>query len=163
MGMVRGSAFTLTPATSAADLDAIRALFRAYAASLPVDLGYQGFEDELAALPGAYAPPQGLLLLARGADGQPIGCGAFRAMKGGDGCEMKRVYVAPAARGLGLGIAMVEALMAQARAAGYREIALDTLPSMTEAHRLYAKLGFTPIAPYYDTPIEGTAFLGRAL
>ena len=157
------AAFTLSAAASADDLAAIRALFRAYAASLPVDLGYQGFEDELAALPGAYAPPQGLLLLARGADGQPMGCGAFRAMKGGVGCEMKLVYVAPAARGIGLGIAMVEALMAQARAAGYSAIALDTLPSMAEAHRLYEKLGFTPIVPYYDTPIEGTAFLGRAL
>ena len=161
--MVHGSAFTLAPALAPADLDAVRALFRAYAASLPVDLGYQGFEDELAALPGVYASPEGLLLLARAPDGSPLGCGAFRAMKAGEGCEMKRVYIAPAARGLGLGIAMVEALMAQARLAGYRTIALDTLPSMIEAHRLYAKLGFTPIAPYYDTPIDGTVFLGRAL
>jgi GNAT superfamily N-acetyltransferase len=161
--MVHGSAFTLAPALALADLDAVRALFRAYAASLPVDLGYQGFEDELAGLPGVYASPEGLLLLARAPDGSPLGCGAFRAMKAGEGCEMKRVYIAPAARGLGLGIAMVEALMAQARLAGYRTIALDTLPSMIEAHRLYAKLGFTPIAPYYDTPIDGTVFLGRAL
>jgi GNAT superfamily N-acetyltransferase len=161
--MVHGSAFTLAPALAPADLDAVRALFRAYAASLPVDLGYQGFEDELAGLPGVYASPEGLLLLARAPDGSPLGCGAFRAMKAGEGCEMKRVYIAPAARGLGLGIAMVEALMAQARLAGYRTIALDTLPSMIEAHRLYAKLGFTPIAPYYDTPIDGTVFLGRAL
>lgn len=161
--MVHGSAFTLAPALAPADLDAVRALFRAYAASLPVDLGYQGFEDELAGLPGVYAPPGGLLLLARAPDGSPLGCGAFRAMKAGEGCEMKRVYIAPSARGLGLGIAMVEALMAQARLAGYRTIALDTLPSMIEAHRLYAKLGFTPIAPYYDTPIDGTVFLGRAL
>jgi GNAT superfamily N-acetyltransferase len=161
--MVHGSAFTLAPALGPADLDAVRALFRAYAASLPVDLGYQGFEDELAALPGVYASPEGLLLLARAPDGSPLGCGAFRAMKAGEGCEMKRVYIAPSARGLGLGIAMVEALMAQARLAGYRTIALDTLPSMIEAHRLYAKLGFTPIAPYYDTPIDGTVFLGRAL
>jgi GNAT superfamily N-acetyltransferase len=161
--MVHGSAFTLAPALAPADLDAVRALFRAYAASLPVDLGYQGFEDELAGLPGVYASPEGLLLLARAPDGSPLGCGAFRAMKAGEGCEMKRVYIAPSARGLGLGIAMVEALMAQARLAGYRTIALDTLPSMIEAHRLYAKLGFTPIAPYYDTPIDGTVFLGRAL
>jgi GNAT superfamily N-acetyltransferase len=161
--MVHGSAFTLAPALALADLDAVRALFRAYAASLPVDLGYQGFEDELAGLPGDYASPEGLLLLARAPDGSPLGCGAFRAMKAGEGCEMKRVYIAPSARGLGLGIAMVEALMAQARLAGYRTIALDTLPSMIEAHRLYAKLGFTPIAPYYDTPIDGTVFLGRAL
>jgi GNAT superfamily N-acetyltransferase len=161
--MVYGSTFTLAPAHSPADLDAIRVLFRAYAASLPVDLGYQGFEDELAALPGVYASPEGLLLLARAPDGSPLGCGAFRAMKAGEGCEMKRVYIAPSARGLGLGIAIVEALMAQARQAGYRTIALDTLPSMIEAHRLYAKLGFMPITPYYDTPVDGTVFLGRAL
>jgi GNAT superfamily N-acetyltransferase len=163
MGMVHGFTFTLASALTSADLDAIRVLFRAYAASLPVDLGYQGFEDELAGLPGAYAPPEGLLLLARAPDGTPLGCGAFRAMKVGEGCEMKRVYIAPEARGLGLGVAMVEALMAQARQAGYLTIALDTLPSMSEAHRLYAKLGFTPIAPYYDTPVDGTVFLGRAL
>lgn len=157
------SAFSINQAISPADLDAIRALFRAYAASLPVDLAYQGFEDELAALPGAYAPPKGALLLAKKADGTPLGCGAFRAMKGGNGCEMKRVFIAPDARGLGVGIAMVEELMRLAREAGYVSIALDTLPSMHEAHRLYAKLGFTPIEPYYDTPIAGTVFLGRPL
>ena len=157
------SAFTIAPAVSSADLAAIRDLFRAYAASLPVDLAYQGFEEELAGLPGAYAAPGGGLLLARAADGVPLASGAFRAMKAGEGCEMKRVYVAPAARGLGLGIAMVEALFDAARAAGHRRMVLDTLPSMAEAHRLYAKLGFTPIAPYYDTPIAGTVFLGRDL
>lgn len=163
MRMVQKSAFTLSPVFSPADLEAIRTLFRTYAASLPVDLAYQGFEEELAALPGAYEPPDGLLLLARGADGTPIGCGAFRAMKEGEGCEMKRVYVVPEARGLRLGIALVEALMECARQAGYRSIALDTLPSMAEAHRLYEKLGFTKIAPYYDTPVAGTVFLGRDL
>lgn len=157
------SAYTLSPAVSPADLDAVRQLFRAYAASLPVDLAYQGFEEELAGLPGVYAPPKGLLLLARDPEGMPLGCGAFRSMKTGEGCEMKRVYIDAKARGLGLGVAMVEALMARARAVGYRSIALDTLPSMQAAHRLYAKLGFRPIAPYYDTPIIGTAFLGRDL
>lgn len=155
--------FTLAPALSPADLAAIRDLFRAYAASLPVDLGYQGFEEELAGLPGAYAPPHGGLFLAKAADGMPLGSGAFRAMKAGEGCEMKRVYVAPAARGLGLGIAMVEALFEAARQAGHRRMVLDTLPSMVEAHQLYAKLGFEPIAPYYDTPVAGTVFLGRDL
>lgn len=159
--MTASPAFTIADASSPADLDAIRMLFRAYAASLPVDLAYQGFEEELAGLPGAYAPPQGVLLLARAGDGIPLGCGAFRAMKAGEGCEMKRVYVDPAARGLGVGIAMVEALFARARQAGYRRMALDTLPSMKEAHRLYEKLGFSRIAPYYDTPVEGTVFLGR--
>ncbi len=161
--MMSRPGFTLSSPVSPSDLEAVRGLFRAYAASLPVDLGYQGFEDELASLPGAYQPPQGGLLLARGADGSALGCGAFRPMARAGDCEMKRVYIAPQARGLGLGVAMVEGLMAMARQAGYRMIALDTLPSMVEAHRLYAKLGFTPIAPYYDTPIAGTVFLGRTL
>lgn len=161
--MTMSAAFRLSEAQSGADLDAIRRLFRAYAASLPVDLAYQGFEDELAALPGAYQPPQGVLLLARADDGTPLGCGAFRPCAGDGRCEMKRVYIAPAARGMGLGLAMVDALMERARAAGYRLMVLDTLPSMVEAHQLYAKRGFTPIAPYYDTPIVGTVFLARAL
>ena len=114
-------------------------------------------------MPGAYAPPHGGLFLAKAADGTPLGSGAFRAMKAGEGCEMKRVYVAPAARGLGLGIAMVEALFEAARQAGHRRMVLDTLPSMVEAHQLYAKLGFEPIVPYYDTPVAGTVFLGRDL
>lgn len=163
MAMNCRAAFTIAAAASTDDLAAIRALFRAYAASLPVDLGYQGFEAELAGLPGAYAPPQGGLFLARAADGTPLASGAFRAMKAGEGCEMKRVFVSPEARGLRLGWAMVEALMEKAREAGYRRIMLDTLPSMTEAHHLYEKLGFMPIAPYYDTPVEGTVFLGRDL
>ena len=162
--MRRADAFRLIEAHSPVDLDAVRVLFRAYAASLPVDLAYQGFEGELAALPGAYQAPQGALLLAQAQDGTALGCGAFRAMAGDAmRCEMKRVYIAPSARGMGLGVAMVDALMERARAAGYRAMVLDTLPSMVEAHQLYAKLGFTSIPPYYDTPILGTVFLGRAL
>ena len=144
------------------DLAAIAGLFRAYAASLPVDLGYQDFEAELAALPGKYAPPAGALLIARDGAGAPLGCVALRPMADGC-CEMKRLYAAPAGRGLGLGRALAEAICAEARRRGYREIRLDTLPTMTEAQGLYARLGFVPTAPYYDTPVAGTRFLARAL
>ncbi len=145
------------------DLPAVRALFEAYAASLPVDLGYQGFAAELAGLPGAYAPPEGALLLARGQDGTPLGCVALRPMAEAGCCEMKRLFVAPAARGSGLGAALVRALIAAAQARGYREIRLDSLPFMVEAIALYRREGFREVAPYHATPVAGTVFLGRAL
>jgi ribosomal protein S18 acetylase RimI-like enzyme len=154
--------FTITMATTT-DLDAIRLLFRAYAASLPVDLAYQDFAAELAGLPGAYAPPGGTLLLARDSNAVPLGCAALRPMPQAGWGEMKRLYVAPEARGLGVGRALAEAVIAAARQAGYRELRLDTLPAMTSAQALYRQLGFTPVAPYYDTPIEGTVFLARRL
>lgn len=156
------AAFRIGPAT-AGDIAAVAALFRAYAASLPVDLAYQDFAAELAGLPGKYAPPAGALLLARGAARAPLGCVALRPMDAPGRCEMKRLYVSPAGRGLGLGRALVEAIFDEARRLGHREICLDTLPSMTEAIALYARLGFAPIAPYYDTPVAGTHFLARAL
>jgi len=138
-------------------------LFRAYAASLPVDLGYQDFAAELASLPGKYAPPTGALLVAWGEDGVPLACGAVRPLGDAGRCEMKRLYVAPAGRGMGLGRAMAEALCAEAARLGYREICLDTLPSMAVAQSLYAGMGFVEIPPYYDTPIAGTRFLARRL
>ncbi len=155
-------AFHIVPAASEADLAAIRALFSAYAASLNVDLSYQDFDAELAALPGKYAAPSGALLLARAADGAPLGCVGLRALTADCG-EMKRLYVAPVGRGLGLGRALAEAIVAAAAERGYREIRLDTLPTMTDAMALYAKLGFRDIAPYYDTPVAGTRFLARSL
>lgn len=145
------------------DLVAVVGLMRAYAASLPVDLGYQNFEAEMAAMPGKYAPPKGVLLLARDADGVPIGCVALRPMDEAGRCEMKRLYIAPEGRGRGLGRMLVEALMSEARRIGYREICLDTLPHMGEAMALYATLGFAPIAPYYGPAPAGTRFLGRML
>jgi len=150
-------------AAGPADLADAARLFRAYAAALPIDLGYQGFEEELAALPGKYAPPAGGLLLARTPAGEAIGCVAFRPIAGDCICEMKRLFVSPEARGLGLGRALIDAILQAARAAGYREMRLDTLPTMQGALALYAQAGFGPIAAYYPTPIEGTIFLGRAL
>ena len=155
--------FAIAPARSPQDVAAVATLFRAYAASLEVDLAYQGFEAELAGLPGAYAPPGGKLLLALGRDGAALGCVALRPMAVAGCAEMKRLYVAPEGRGIGLGRALVEAAAASAAALGYREIRLDSLPTMTAAIALYGRCGFEPMAPYYDTPVAGTVFLRRAL
>jgi len=139
------------------DLDAVRDLFREYAAALGVDLGYQGFDRELAGLPGAYAPPAGRLLVARiGASFS--GCVALRPLGGGL-CEMKRLYVRLSARGHGAGRALAGAVIEAARDAGYERMRLDTLPQMTEAQPLYESLGFREIEPYYDSPVAGTRFL----
>lgn len=150
-------------AMSEADLVAIRSLFLAYADALPIDLAYQGFEAELAGLPGAYAPPSGALLLAHDTNGRPLGCVALRPATEPGCCEMKRLYVNPPARGMGLGRKLATAVIEAGRQAGYRELRLDTLPSMASAQSLYRQLGFTPILPYYDTPIEGTVFLALPL
>ncbi|WP_424814470.1 GNAT family N-acetyltransferase [Roseococcus sp. YIM B11640] len=148
--------FIIRPAE---EMETVARLFREYAAGLDVDLAYQGFEAELAALPGKYAPPAGRLLLAHGEDGEALGCIALRPLPEAGCCEMKRLYVRPAGRGLGLGAALVEALAGEARTAGHRELRLDTLPSMTAAIALYRRLGFEPMAPYYETPVAGTVFL----
>ena len=155
--------FTIEPVRSGADLVATTRLFDEYAASLPVDLSYQDFAAELAGLPGKYAPPAGELLLARDGQGEPLGCVALRAIPPAGCCEMKRLYVRPRGRGLGLGMALVDAVLSVAAGIGYREMRLDSLPSMVEAVALYRKAGFGPIEPYYDTPVEGTAYLGRPL
>jgi len=155
--------YQIGPATSEADIAAVAVLFQAYADSLGVDLGYQDFAAELAALPGKYAAPGGALLLARGPDGSALGCVALRPLDADGCCEMKRLYVAPGGRGTGLGRALAEAVVAEARRIGYRELRLDTLPFMQTAMALYDAMGFVPIPPYYDTPIAGTRFLALDL
>lgn len=147
---------------SAADLPALTELFRAYAASLPIDLGYQGFDGELASLPGKYAPPDGALLIARDANGAPVGCVAMRPLAPGV-CEMKRLYVALEGRGTGLGRDLAVAIIEAARAGFYAEMRLDTLATMQSAKALYRSLGFVEIEAYYDTPIEGTVFMSLKL
>lgn len=156
-------AFRIRPVRTAPDLAATGRLFEAYADSLDVDLAYQDFAAELAGLPGLYAPPRGELLLARGVEGAALGCVALRPTALDGCCEIKRLYVAPDARGLGLGRALVAAILKTAAELGYGEARLDTLPDMTAAIALYRRAGFAPIAPYYDTPVAGTLFLGRPL
>lgn len=140
-------------------MEAIRTLFLEYEASLEIDLGYRDFASELAAIPGKYAPPSGELILARSDDGRAIGCGALRPLDPTGCCEMKRLYVTPEGRGSGLGKALIGTLVGIARRIGYREMWLDTLPSMTAAQHLYRAVGFEVTDPYYDTPVAGTVFM----
>ncbi|KAJ5120984.1 uncharacterized protein N7515_008945 [Penicillium bovifimosum] len=163
------------------DAKSIASLFSGYAISLGIDLTFQSFQEELDSLPGKYDPSQGgSLLIARAVsvardhtNGHTVdstispapqippvlGCVALR--RSSDGwCEMKRLYVLKEARGLRLGERLVQAIIAQARDLGYRGMRLDTLPEMTAAQRLYRRFGFVDIAPYYETPIERTVFMG---
>lgn len=154
-------AIEIRPAEVPRDVPVVRDLFREYANGLGIDLAFQDFEAELASLPGRYAPPRGRLLLAW-RDGEALGCVALRPIDT-QACEMKRLYVRPAARAHRLGRRLAERVCAEARAAGYRRMCLDTLPDMLPAIRLYSALGFVPIAPYVFNPIEGALFLGLDL
>jgi GNAT superfamily N-acetyltransferase len=131
------------------DVDLIRTLFREYAGSLGVDLSFQGFEEEVAALPEGYD----VLLVAGEA-----GCVGVRRFEDGV-CEMKRLYVRPSARGTGLGRTLAEAAIEHARTLGYRAMRLDTMPMMASAQALYESLGFVEIPPYRHNPVAGTRFM----
>src|SRR6266705_137055 len=139
-----------------------RELFKEYAAWLEIDLCFQNFDQELAGLPGDYAPPDGRLLLAQ-RNNQIAGCIALRKI--GDGiCEMKRLFVRPAFRGLGLGRSLIESVIREARAIGYTAMRLDTLPpKMNDAIALYHVFGFQEIAPYYKNPVPGAKFMELSL
>jgi ribosomal protein S18 acetylase RimI-like enzyme len=147
----------IVQAHSEEDIQQARELFRAYAASLDFDLSFQNFEQELAELPGAYAPPMGRLLMAI-VEGQIAGCVALRPLQPGV-CEMKRLYLRPAFRGKALGRRLIEALIAEARQIGYERMRLDTVPSMVAAIDLYRSLGFQEIEPYTPNPVTGALFL----
>lgn len=145
------------PAAGEPELEAARDLFRAYAGSLSFSLDFQGFAEELARLPGEYAPPGGQLFLGFLA-GEAEGCVALRP--GGDAwAEIKRLYVRPGARGKGLGRLLAEAAVAEARRLGYARVRLDTVPEMAAAGQLYRSLGFQPIPPYRHNPLPGAVFL----
>lgn len=163
------------------ELDAARAIFRDYADSLGIDLGFQNFDHELASLPGEYAEPRGALLLALvdvgevavPVDAEPLprangqlahvaGCCALRPLDTADypnAAEMKRLYVRPQFRGVGLGRQLAEAILDAARGAGYACVLLDTLDDMESARALYEDLGFAEVPPYYHNPIAGSHYL----
>ncbi len=152
-------------ATTPAELEAIRKLFLEYVGAPGMEpefagyLAIQAFDAELASLPGSYAPPGGRLLIATVDGGDPSGCVALKALEAPGDCEMKRLYVRPEARSLGVGRMLVEHIIADARAVGYARMRLDTLPSMTSAQRLYRAIGFRDIAPYCRNPVPGAVFL----
>ena len=165
-------------AASPRDIELARALFVEYAQWLNVDLCFQGFNEELATLPGAYAPPHGRLLLA-GAPGAAFACIALRPLEAGSGCgcgggeasastdarigEVKRLYVQPAHRGEGWARQLARILLDEARGIGYQELKLDTLSWMSPARALYASLGFRECAPYYHNPLPGVVYMSLAL
>ena len=155
----------ITPALDARSLSGVGLLFREYVASLNVAQCFQDFEAEWAGLPGEYAPPQGALLLAT-VSGVLAGCCALRTLDRVDYAnagEMKRLYVRPQFRGLGLGRRLAEARLEQARLCGFACVLLDTLDDMEAARGLYGELGFEEIPPYYFNPIAGAHYLKVAL
>jgi GNAT superfamily N-acetyltransferase len=147
----------LLQATTPREWDEAQRLVREYAASLNVDLSFQNFDHELQHFTTEYAPPTGAFILAEDT-GEYFACIGLRQFAAGIG-EIKRLYVVPAARGLGLGRLLVERVIGVARQAGYGSLLLDTLPFMKEAQSLYVALGFKPTAPYRYNPVAGSAFL----
>jgi len=147
-------------ATSQQEIEEVRRLFREYEARLNVDLCFQQFESELAGLPGKYAPPSGTLLLATNGK-RAVGCGALRKIESpvNRTCEMKRLYVCPEARGLGIGKRIASGLIQEAIGLGYTAMVLDTLDRLKAAIHLYKSLGFVPAKPYYNNPLPGVIYL----
>ena len=152
------SGLTLVQVESPAQVAQARELFLEYEQSLGVKLCFQNFEQELAGLPGHYAPPHGRLLLAE-YNGQLAGCVALHQWEPGV-CEMKRLYLRPSFRGKGLGRVIAETIIAEARNIGYQHMRLDTIePIMKDAVEMYRKLGFREIAPYRPNPIAGAMYM----
>ncbi len=159
---MRADAIHIEPVTQAPYLDQIKLLFAEYVDSLPFPLTFQDFQTEMTELPGRYGPPEGCILAAIDsqveASKSVIGCIALKKLSPGI-CEMKRLFIRPAYRGMALGRRLSEALLAQARLLGYQRMRLDTIATMQAAVQLYRSLGFTEIPPYYDNPIPDALFL----
>ena len=153
--------FVLVEASSPEQIRSCRELFVEYQRGLGVSLCFQGFDAEVATLPGDYAPPRGRLYLAI-AGGKPAGCAALRPLFHRD-AEMKRLYVRPAHRASGLGRTLALRIVEDARALGYVSLKLDTLPAMKAAQRLYQDLGFRDTAPYNENPVTGVRFMALDL
>ncbi len=152
----------IVQADTTEDIERVRELFEEYVAWLGINLCFQNYDKELAELPGEYAPPNGRLLLAV-VDGLIVGCVALRNLGNGV-CEMKRLFVRPGFRGQRLGWELVESIIEEAREIGYERIRLDTLPGkMDQAIAMYHSLGFREIAPYYNNPVVGAAFMELVL
>lgn len=149
--------FRVVRADTEARLEKAKELFGQYASSLEFDLGFQDFDREMARFPGEYAPPSGCLLLAVAGE-RVAGCVALRRISRAV-CEMKRLYVVPDCRGRGVGRALAEGIIEEARRLGYERMRLDTVPSMKAAIAMYASIGFKPIEPYRANPIEGATFM----
>lgn len=159
--------FSIIEAAGTDALATAAALFREYAGVLPHGLEYQGFEEELATLPGKYARPHGCILLAI-VHGEALGCVAMRRIANGPGdhgptCEMKRLYTRASARGLGIGRALCERLIEEARGAGYARMKLDSDEELHAAVALYESLGFKRVPAYNDDPMPGTLWMGLDL
>lgn len=150
--------FSIVPVRNDNDLQAGIECMTEYVKWLDLDLSFQGWADEVAAMPGKYVPPTGELLLAKSVGGRALGCVALRPLSDSV-CEMKRLWVRDAAKGMGVGKALVSAVIESGRKLGYEAMRLDTLPRMTAALKMYASFGFIEIEPYYKTPLSGTYFL----
>jgi ribosomal protein S18 acetylase RimI-like enzyme len=159
--MATGARLRITEARWPQDRTLVETLFREYVESLEEDISFQDVASELAGLPGKYARPEGIVLIAW-LGGEAAGCAAVRPIEPGV-CEMKRLYVRPAFRGQSVGRSLVEALIEHARLMGYRTMVLDTLSSMFAALTLYRALGFKPVRAYYDNPLPGATYLGLDL
>ncbi len=156
------TALRIDQAETFEQIETVRSLFREYETWLGLDLCFQGFEEEMRNLPGWYSPPDGRLFLAS-LDEEPAGCVGMRKLDDGI-CEMKRLYLRSVARGRGIGNALLEKLIDEARAAGYKKMRLDTHPpKMGKAVSLYESHGFLAIEPYYHNPHEGVLFMELAL